>query len=55
MPQVKRSPEYFTTGHRETWSGITLLLNMLFVPLIVGIVGVVVYRYRTGFRRKTIR
>ena len=32
-----------------------LLLNMLFVPLIAGIVGVVVYRYRTGFRRKTIR
>ena len=23
MPQVKRSPEYFATGHQETWSGIT--------------------------------
>ena len=32
-----------------------LLLNMLLVPLIVGIIGVVVYRYRTQKRRKTIR
>ena len=32
-----------------------LLLNMLAVPLIVGIIGVVVYRYRTRLRRKTIR
>jgi hypothetical protein len=28
---------------------------MLLVPLIVGIIGVVVYRYRTQKRRKTIR
>jgi ABC-type uncharacterized transport system involved in gliding motility auxiliary subunit len=32
-----------------------LLLNMLLVPLIVGIIGVFVYRYRTRQRRKTIR
>ena len=32
-----------------------LLLNMLLVPLIVGIIGVVVYRYRTRQRRKIIR
>ncbi len=32
-----------------------LLLNMLAVPLIVGIIGVVVYHYRTRLRRKTIR
>ena len=32
-----------------------LLLNMLLVPLMVGIIGVVVYRYRTQKRRKTIR
>jgi ABC-type uncharacterized transport system involved in gliding motility auxiliary subunit len=32
-----------------------LLLNMLLVPLIVGIIGVVVYRYRTQKRRKTTR
>ena len=32
-----------------------LLLNMLIVPLVVGIIGVVVYRYRTQKRRKTIR
>ena len=32
-----------------------LLLNMLLVPLVVGIIGVVVYRYRTQKRRKTIR
>jgi len=31
-----------------------LLLNMLLVPLIVGIIGVIVYRYRTRQRRKTI-
>ena len=54
MQQVKRSPEYFTTGHRETWSGITP------VEYVVRTINrrnrwVVVYRYRTGFRRKTIR
>ena len=32
-----------------------LLLNMLLVPLIVGIIGVFVYRYRTRQRRKIIR
>ena len=32
-----------------------LLLNMLAVPLIVGISGVIVYRHRTRLRRKTIR
>ena len=32
-----------------------LMLNMLLVPLIVGIIGVVVYRYRTQKRHKTIR
>ena len=32
-----------------------LLLNMLLVPFIVGITGVVVYRYRTQKRRKIIR
>tara|TARA_B100000315_G_scaffold137635_1_gene126716 strand:- start:807 stop:1769 length:963 start_codon:yes stop_codon:yes gene_type:complete len=32
-----------------------MLLNMLLVPLIVGIIGVVVYRYRTQKRRKSIR
>ncbi len=31
-----------------------LLLNMLLVPLIVGIIGVFVYRYRTRQRRKII-
>jgi len=31
-----------------------LLLNMLLVPLIVGIIGVIVYRYRTRQRHKTI-
>jgi ABC-type uncharacterized transport system involved in gliding motility auxiliary subunit len=31
-----------------------LLLNMLLVPFIVGIIGVIVYRYRTRQRRKTI-
>ena len=32
-----------------------LLLNMLLVPLIVGIIGLIVYRLRTRRRRKTIR
>jgi len=32
-----------------------LLLNMLLVPLIIGIIGVFVYRYRTRQRRKIIR
>ena len=32
-----------------------LLLNMLLVPLIVGIIGLIVYRLRTRLRRKTIR
>jgi len=32
-----------------------LLLNMFLVPLLVGIIGVIVYRYRTRLRRKTIR
>jgi len=32
-----------------------LLINMLFVPLFVGIIGLIVYRHRTGKRRKTIR
>ena len=32
-----------------------LLLNMLLVPLIVGIIGLIVYRHRTRRRRKTIR
>ena len=32
-----------------------LLLNMLLVPLIVGIIGLIVYRFRTRRRRKTIR
>ena len=32
-----------------------LRLNLLLVPLIVGIIGVVVYRYRTQKRRRTIR
>ena len=32
-----------------------LMLNMLLVPLIVGIIGVVVYRYRTQKRRKSTR
>jgi len=32
-----------------------LLLNILLVPLIVGIIGVFVYRYRTRQRRKTVR
>ncbi|MED5240779.1 MAG: ABC transporter, partial [SAR324 cluster bacterium] len=31
-----------------------LLLNMLLIPLIVGIIGVFVYRYRTRKRHKTI-
>ena len=54
MQQVKRSPEYFTTGHRKTWSGITP------VEYVVRIINhrnhrCGVYRCRTGFRRKTIR
>ncbi len=32
-----------------------LMLNMLLVPLIVGIIGLIVYRLRTRLRRKTIR
>jgi len=32
-----------------------LLLNMLLVPLIVGIIGLIVYRLRTRLRLKTIR
>ena len=32
-----------------------LLLNMLLVPLVVGIIGVFVYRHRTRQRRKTVR
>ena len=32
-----------------------LLLNMLFVPLVVGIIGVFVYRYRMGKRNSIIR
>ena len=31
------------------------MLNMLLVPLIVGIIGVVLYRYRTQKRRKSVR
>ena len=32
-----------------------LMLNMLLVPLIVGIIGVVFYRYRTKKLRKSVR
>ena len=39
----------------ERLGQVLLLLNMLLVPLIVGIIGVVVYRYRTRQRRKIIR
>jgi len=31
------------------------ILNLLIMPLVVGIVGLVVYRHRTRKRRKTIR
>ena len=32
-----------------------LLINMLFVPLVIGIIGLIVYRHRTQKRLKTIR